>query len=132
MGKNFICRQILTFLIFFKKKFFDVFGGLLNQKLAVHIGKNLWDYSPIGVLLDEKKKKVTFYYGKKFYLPSNFDFFDLKKNFFDFQIFFSFAIAQGVERWKPQAKMLNIEGAIAFWNSKLWRLIKKVAIDNFC
>ena len=34
-----------------------------------------------------------------------------------FYIFF-FAIAQGVERWKPQAKMLNIEGAIAFWNFK--------------
>ena len=45
-----------------------------------------------------------------------FIFFQITK--FDFQNFLFFAIAQGVEKWKPQAKMLNIEGAIAFWNFK--------------
>ena len=31
---------------------FDIakFGGLLNQKLRGHIGKNLWAYTPVGVL----------------------------------------------------------------------------------
>ena len=56
------------------------------------------------------------------------------KSIFDFFYFFLFfAIAEGVEQWKPQAKMLNIEGAMIFWNFEFYFLgvDKKVPISNF-